>query len=112
MWCKVGKDRVEMFPTLPEIQSKMKVCRITLEFNSEFLNFLKATLSLSEFHEYKGHLTPAQQVALLVFGEGAGELSNHLEKRIHSDWKGMIRVVPEERRIYKEGKLIAGGRAE
>jgi len=99
----------------------MNRVRITLEVDSSFLNLLRAKCTLKGWTRwspnYKGEelppeLDPAGVLAILVLGEGLGQVSEVIDATVPPTWRPHVDVIHDERRVYSEGKQIGGPKYE
>lgn len=91
-----------------------KRVRVTLELDSQFIRLLNANVNLSGamMAQLKGdpsrQLSPKEVLAILILGEARGATEEQLHMATPHEWRPNIELIHKERRVYQDGKLIAG----
>lgn len=106
---------------MPKTKAKTKTqtapekrVRITLELDSQFIRLLNANVNLSGamMSTLKGdptrQLSPKEVLAIMILGEARGATEEQLHAALPLEWRSNLELIHNERRVYQQGKLIAG----
>lgn len=92
-----------------------KRVRITLEVDQQFIRLLKAKIELTAHmrgwlhnNDEAGELDPSQVLGLLVYMEARGATEAQIAASTPFMWRPNIDLIHAERRVYENGKQIAG----
>jgi len=111
-----AKDFID---TLEAALLRSKRVRVTLEIDQQFIKLLRANIEMTKAvrgwlfnDEDAGDITPSQVLGLLVYMEGRGGTEAQISASTPFMWRSNVDVIHSERRVYSEGKQIAGPVAE